>query len=215
MDKEELIAKRIKESIENAGLSYYDLAKMTKIPKSALQRYATGETRKIPIDRLETLAKVLKVETAYLFGWIEAGQSIPKKKLPGIKIPVLGRIQAGVPVEAIEDIVDYEEITHEESLTGCFFGLVINGESMAPRMLPGDVVIVRQQSNAETGDIVVVLIDGCDATVKQLRIEPSGIALIPANPSFNVLRYSAEEVSSLPVKILGVVYELRGKYKKF
>jgi len=60
---------RISRAIADAQLSYRDIAKQTQIPKSALQRYATGETKKVPIDRLEQIAKVLHVDAAYLIGW--------------------------------------------------------------------------------------------------------------------------------------------------
>lgn len=65
------LAKRIYESIENSGLSYGELSKITNIPKSALQRYATGETEKVPIDRIESIAKATGVTSAYLMGWKE------------------------------------------------------------------------------------------------------------------------------------------------
>lgn len=62
-------SKRILKSIENSGLSYGELAKITKIPKSALQRYATGETEKVPIDRIELIASATRVTATYLMGW--------------------------------------------------------------------------------------------------------------------------------------------------
>lgn len=214
MEKEEIIAQRLREAVDNANVSLRELSRITRIPNSALQRYITGETKKIPIDRLERLAETLGVNTAYLFGWIEQKDKAfrPIKK-HGVRIPVLGRIVAGVPVEAIEDVVDYEEIEPELASTGNFFGLVVNGDSMAPRILNGDVVIVKQQSDAESGKVVVAMVNGQDATVKQLKKEQKGIALVPYNPAFNVLRYSCDEVRDLPVNIIGVVVELRGKFQ--
>ena len=67
------LSKRILELIEEKGLSYGELSAMTKIPKSALQRYATGGTEKIPLPRIEAIANALGVSSAYLIGWNEEG----------------------------------------------------------------------------------------------------------------------------------------------
>ena len=158
------IFERIRERREALGITQKELAKLTGYTSRSMIGKIENGARDINQSQIVIFAKALQTTPSYLMGWEEIKQT-PRAK--GVKIPVLGKIAAGVPVEAIEDIVDYEEITQEESLTGSFFGLVINGESMATRMLPGDVVIVRQQSDADTGDVVVALIDGCDATVKR------------------------------------------------
>ena len=133
-------------------------------------------------------------------------------KRKGVKIPVLGEVAAGVPIEAIEDIIDYEEITEEMAQTGEFFGLKIKGDSMYPRICDGDVVIVRQQNSCDTGDVVVVLVNGEAATVKKIRKQKDGILLIPFNTSFEPMFFSNEEIQSLPVNVIGKVIELRGKF---
>lgn len=74
------ISERMFDSIKKANMSYGELAKITGIPKSALQRYATGETEKIPIDRLERIASALNVSASYLMGW-ELGQDDFMKEL--------------------------------------------------------------------------------------------------------------------------------------
>lgn len=79
-------------------------------------------------------------------------------------------------------------------------------------MKEGDVVIVRKQDAAETGDTVVVLVNGDSATVKKIKYGPDGITLLPSNPSFDPLFYSAAEVEALPVRVIGRVVELRAKY---
>lgn len=130
----------------------------------------------------------------------------------GRKIPVYAAVAAGIPIEAIEDIVDYEEIDAALAATGDFFGLRIKGDSMEPRMREGDVVIVRKQEDADNGDIVIVLVNGNDATVKKLKKEPNGITLIPFNPAHDTQYYSPEAITSLPVRIIGKVVELRAKF---
>ena len=130
----------------------------------------------------------------------------------GVRIPVLGRVQAGIPIEAVEEILDYEEITPEMASTGDHFALRIRGASMEPRMRDGDVIIVRKQETADNGDTAVVLVNGYEATVKQIKMSPAGITLIPTNPVFDPMFYSHQEVQELPVQIIGKVVELRAKY---
>ena len=83
---------------------------------------------------------------------------------------------------------------------------------MEPRIVSGDVVIVRQQDDAESGDIVIVSVNGDDATCKRLRKYKDGIELVPSNPSYSPIFFSNEEIVAKPVKILGKVIELRGKF---
>ena len=130
----------------------------------------------------------------------------------GVKIPVLGKVPAGVPVEAVEDIIDYEEITVEMAKDGEFFGLQIKGDSMEPRICAGDVVIVRKQDDAESGDLVVAMINGNEATCKRLMKYKDGIRLMPNNPTYEPLYFSNKEIEEKPVKIIGKVVENRQKY---
>lgn len=133
-------------------------------------------------------------------------------KSKGVTINVLGRVAAGISVEAIENIIDTEEITEELARTGSFFGLQIHGDSMEPRIYEGDIVIVRQQDDAESGDVVIAIVNGNDATCKRLRKYRDGIELISNNPSYAPMFFSNEEILSKPAKIIGKVIELRGKF---
>lgn len=152
------------------------------------------------------LAALFEVSVDYLLGNTDAPTST------GVRVPVLGDVAAGIPIEAITDIVDYEEIDAALARTGEFFGLRIKGASMEPRMREGDVVIVRQQDTAETGDTVVALVNGDSATVKKIKYGQDGITLLPTNPAYDPMFYSAAEVESLPVRVIGRVVELRAKF---
>lgn len=127
-------------------------------------------------------------------------------------INVLGTVAAGIPIDAVQDIIDTEEIPEKMARTGTFFGLSIKGDSMEPKISNGDVVIVRQQNDAETGDIVIATINGNEATCKRLRKYKEGIELIPNNPSYEPLYFSNKEIEEKPVKIIGKVVELRAKF---
>lgn len=132
----------------------------------------------------------------------------------GVRIPVVGTVPCGIPIEAIEliDVDDWEEIPEKLARTGKFFGLKVKGDSMTPRILEGDVVIVRQQSSAESGDVVIAKVDGEEATCKKLVKHENGISLVPYNSLYEPMYFSTEEIITKPVKIIGKVVELRGKF---
>lgn len=183
-----------------------DLAKHLFVNQTAVSQWERGVTIPSPPILLK-LSQIYGVSTDYLLG-----NDAPTETGKGIKIPVLGDVAAGVPIEAVENIVDYEEIDVALAATGEFFGLRVKGASMAPRILEGDVVIVRKQDDAETGDTAVVLVNGDSATVKKIKKMPEGIQLIPTNPAYDPMYYTAAEVEALPVRIIGRVVELRGKF---
>lgn len=161
------------------------------------------------IDKIEMIADYFHIEKSDL---IEDKTDKPSSPAKGIRIPVLGRVAAGIPIEAITDIEDWEEIPQSMAKTGEYFALKIAGKSMEPRMMDGDVVIVRRQSDVDSGDIAVVLVNGNDATVKQISKSDAGLTLIGWNPSvYTPKTYNIKECKELPVTILGKVVEIRGK----
>lgn len=130
-----------------------------------------------------------------------------------VRIPVLGRVAAGAPFLADEDIIDWEEIPREWLKKGEYFGLKIRGQSMEPRIYDGDVVIVRKQDWCENGKIAIVLVNGEDATCKCVYKEDDGLILQPINPLHPNQKFTAEAVRRLPVQIIGVVVESRSRYE--
>ncbi|MBR5942235.1 MAG: LexA family transcriptional regulator, partial [Clostridia bacterium] len=109
---------------------------------------------------------------------------------------------------AIEDVVGYVSLDEDSSEGEEFFALRVRGSSMEPRFMEGDVVIVRRQDDAESGDVVVAL-NGDDATIKQLKKLPHGIMLVPFNREFEPLLFTRSDAEN--VRILGKVVELRAK----
>lgn len=197
----------IKKLREEKGLSQDALAKLTGYTdRSSIAKIEKGQVD-LQQSKIELFAKALGTTSRELVGWED--DFLPKKK--GFTINVLGQVAAGIPIEAVEDIIDTEEITEEMARTGTFFGLQLHGDSMEPRMCEGDVVIVRQQDDAESGDIVIATVNGSDATCKRLRKYRDGIELISNNPAYAPMFYSNEEIIEKPVRILGKVVELRGK----
>lgn len=187
------------------GMSQAEMAKVLAISPSAIGMYEQG--RRMPdAETLDKIAKYFNVSIEFLIG---TEQTMSR----GVKIPVLGRVVAGIPIEAVTDIIDYEEIPEELAKTGEFFALKVQGDSMSPRICDGDVVIVRKQEEVENGEVAIVMVNGDEATIKEVRFSAFGLTLVGWNvgvypPHF----YPIDEVQSLPVRIIGKVVELRGKF---
>ncbi len=202
---------RIAELRKTANISQAKLGKIIGVAQNTVCNWENGNREPDQVS-LNKIADYFNVSVDYLLGR-QATMDSPTPSVPGSKwIPVLRAVAAGVPLEAIEDIEDYEEISPEMAASGDYFALRIKGDSMEPRIHTGDVVIVRRQCNCETGDMAVVLVNGDEATVKRIKKRPEGLMLIPNNPAYEPMFYSAEEVQKLPVQILGKVVELRAKF---
>lgn len=186
-----------------------ELSKVVGVTRQTLSRYETGVISNIPSDMIESIAAALRTTPAQLMGW--DSEDTPQKSA-GVKVPVLGCVPAGIPLEAIECIIDYEEIPTEMAQTGEFFGLQIRGDSMSPRILDGDVVIVRRQQTIESGDIAIVMVNGDDATCKRVMHHENGLSLVSNNPAYPPRYFTAKEVERLPIQVIGKVVELRGKF---
>lgn len=206
---------RLCEAMSLSGLKPSEIVERTGINKGALSSYISGRY-KAKQDNLYLLSKVLNVSEPWLMGLDVPRERVPDKlrvarKSP-VLIPVLGRIAAGIPLDAVTDVLDYEEIPAELAATGTFFALKVRGESMLPRLYDGDVVIVRKQSDIESGDIAVVLVNGTDATLKQVIKQENGILLQAYNPIvFPTIFYSNSDIINLPILILGKAIEARKK----
>lgn len=195
-----------------SGISkaYISLLEKNRHPK-------TGKPIAPSIQCIKQAAEGMDIDFDVLFKKIDGNVTLDveeknRKSTKGVTINVLGRVAAGIPIEAVEDIIDTEEISEDMAATGEFFGLRIHGDSMEPRMSEGDVVIVRKQDDAESGEIVIAMVNGCDATCKRLKKYAEGIMLLSNNPKYEPMVFSKEEIETKPVRIIGRVVELRAKF---
>lgn len=203
---------RIRELRKKRCMTMKELGAVVGLAESTISQYETGK-REPDNETLLRLGEFFNTSVDYLLGRETATDGPPDPSVPGSKwIPVIGTIPAGTPVEAIEEILDYEEISPQMASQGEHFALKIKGQSMEPKISDSDVVIVRKQDDCDSGDVAVVLVNGDEATVKRIKKEPSGIMLIPSNPSYEPKFYSNEQVENLPVRIIGKVVELRAKF---
>lgn len=188
---------------EKRGISIAGLCAATGISKSAFTELKSGRTKSLGAKSLTKIADYFNVSADHL---INGG------KKPSNRVPVYGQVSAGIPIEAITDIEDYEEITDGMASNGEYIALKIHGRSMEPRMCEGDVIIVRLQADVEDGQFAVVMVNGGDATCKKIKkLDNGGIALLSTNPLYEPQYYPAGKNGESPVRILGRVVEIRCK----
>ena len=193
---------------KSKGLTQAEVAKFVGISQNNYSYWESGKV-KIDNDSLKKLADYFNVSVDYL---LDRETPLSNNQARGVKIPVYGEIAAGIPIEAIEDIIEFEEITPELASSGEFLALSIKGDSMAPRIQNGDVVIIRRQETVENGDIAAVMVNGDSATLKRVKPDANGLWLLPLNPAYQPMFYTKKECAEKPVRILGKMIELRAKF---
>ena len=197
-----MLGEKIKELRQKNKVSQQSLADFLGVGQSAVAMWEKGKNHP-EYNTLLKIAEFFQVGTDYLSGG--------KGAKSAYRIPVLGYVRAGIPTEAVEEILDYEDVVLSENQLENTFALRIKGDSMAPRMVDGDTVIVRKQSDFVSGDICVALVGNSNATVKKIIKKDSGIILMPLNGCYEPLFFTPEDVVSIPVSIIGKVTELRAK----
>lgn len=200
---------KIKELRGQKNIKQAELAAAIRVSQAALSGYETGKYE-ADVDTYKRIADYFEVSLDYLLGNDGNFQN-------GIRIPVLGSVPAGIPIEAVEDIIDWEDLSLDMLGGGKeYFALRVQGDSMYPDYLPGDTVIVRKTPVCSSGDDCVVYVNGYDATLKQIKLndDEHTMTLLPRNPAYPPRTYSKTEIETLPVSIAGVVVELRRKIKK-
>ena len=178
---------------------------------TTVQKWESGVSDP-PLKTLDKLAKLFGVDIDDLNN---SDLTVPKRDgdnlSSAVRIPVLGSVPAGIPLEAIEDIVDWEDIPREWTKGGReFFGLKIQGDSMYPKYMEGDTIILRKADDCESGDECVVYVNGYDATFKKVIKNADHIILQPLNGAYEPMMYYYNDEEN-PIKIVGVVVELRRK----
>lgn len=197
----------LKRARRESDKSLGQIALSSGIDKGYLSKVENG-TRDPKPDTLRKIAEAYRVDYDVL---VRLCAHIPVPVSGGIRrIPVYGRIPAGIPIEAIEDITDYEEeLERKLQPDKEYIALTVSGDSMNPVYMSGDIIIVRLQEHADTGDDAVVFVNNDDATLKRISISEKGLTLKPLNNEYEPMFFTPAEVEKLPVRILGVVVQLR------
>lgn len=213
-----IFSENIKRLMKERGLTQIDLADHFKMSRSTASSWCTGA--KLPrMWKIDELASWLGVPRSQLLEnqkpKLQAQSSLMQPTVhKGVRIPVLGSVPAGIPIEAIEDVIDWEELPYEMTKTGSeYFALKVDGLSMYPVILDEDVVIIKKSETCTSGQICLVYVNGTDATLKRviLNDKKRTLTLKPENTNFAPRTFTAQEIEELPVSIGGYVVEIRRK----
>ena len=204
------IGKRIHDLRTASGMTLEELAKRLGVQASAVHKYETGLIVNLKRKTIADLADIFDVSPAYLMGWEDAIETVDVGQL--LRFPVAAAIRAGFDGLAIEK--SDEAITVPRYL---LHGLPpdkvivtrVSGNSMYPRLLDGDAIIVHRQSSVDSGDVAVVVYNGEDATVKIVRYENGcdWMDLVPANPEYMTRRIQGADLQECHVvgKVIGLI----------
>ncbi len=212
MDKKNYFRKIFSENLNRVmsenGKTQSDLINDLNLNKSAVSTWVNG-TRLPRMDKVDLLAHYFNINRSDLIE--EYSKPKANSLSTSVVIPVLGSVPAGIPLDAIEDIIDYEEIP--QSWTNGereFFALKVKGDSMIPKYIEGDIIIVRKASDCESGQDCVVYVNGYDATLKKVIKKQDHIILQPLNPSYEPKMFDYNDEAN-PISIAGIVVEIRRK----
>ena len=216
-------ANRLSYALTIRNIKPIELAEITKINKSKISSYMSGRY-KPKTDGLKLIANALNVSPVWLMGYDVPMQkniddtlkkigAFPVSNENTVNIPVLGIVKAGYDYLAQENWIATIDV--DKSLVGDskdFFALKVKGDSMSPALIEDDIVIIKKQSDFETGDIVVAIVNGNEATIKKGKKTENSILLQPLNPSYEPLIFTKEEMKTIPVTIVGIVKQLKREF---
>ncbi len=199
----------LKQLRKNKGLTQAEIANIIDMSQSVYARYESGKIDP-PIETLKALADYFGVSVDEILGRDTAA---PKRKTAAAPvpdflsketalIPIIGRVRAGYDALAEQYIEGYMEL--EASIKTRWSDaaiLKVWGDSMEPELQAGDYVIITQTAEVRSGDLAVICINGDEGTIKRVHFDKDGLDLIPTNPSYGTLHFTAEQVQSLPVLI--------------
>lgn len=231
----------LKKEREKQNLSQQEVAEYVGVTKSAVSRWENGEVSNIGRTKIKKMAEILNISPVtivlgdafpkdpYLTEQIEKGAidlrpsyKEPKEAISNlepidfkdmIKIPILGFIRAGNPIDAEEHIIGYDYIEKEKVNGSKLYELRVEGDSMNQEGIQeGDFVIVREQPEVYNGEIAVVLVNNHDATVKKFYQTDTTITLMPSsdNPDHAPIIFDSKKTE---VKVLGKVIGTKRFFK--
>lgn len=196
---------RLKHLRETENMKQETLAQKLGVQRATISMYERDKRTPSP-EVLKKYAQIFNVTLDYILNH----KSLTKGK-DYTTINIYGLVPAGIPIEAIEDIIDTEDISYSDGYSPYeeYMGLRVDGDSMYPDYLPGDTIIIEITPDCESGEDCVVYVNGYDATLKTvIKNNDATITLKPINPEYPPKTYNPKKEE---IKILGVVKEIRRK----
>lgn len=201
-----LLAEKIKRRREELRLTLQDLADRTGLNKSTLQRYESGAIHSIPLVRLKALARALEVSDEWMIEASAMERALPVRHMS--RIPIIGVVRAGYSGLAYEehDGDDTADVANPDE----YFFLRVTGDSMSPGINEGELALVHKQSDVQSGEIGIAIVDGDQGTIKRIIKKRDKLILQPFNPAYPPLVFTGEEMEQ--VRIVGRVVETKRKW---
>ena len=205
------VGDRIRQARLEQDVTQQELADYIGVSKQAVYKYENNIVTNIPTDKVDAIAKRLRVSPAYLMGWEEQPAPAASKEPaipPGfmpmpemVQVPLIGSIACGTPITAEQNIKSYVGVP---AAWRADFALECHGDSMAPTICDGDVVCIRSQPEVEQGQIAAVRI-GEEATLKHCYYQNGVVQLIADNPSVcPPMVYTGSDLDVIEVEGLAV-----------
>lgn len=208
LGNKEIMAQNIRYYMDQKHVTRNEMCSALGVKYTTLTDWVKGKSYP-RIDKIELMANYFGISKSDL---VEKKQPISKyQTYECVKIPILGRVAAGIPIDAIENIIGYEDIPAAWAKYDEYFALKIKGDSMLPDICDGDIVVVRVQPVVDNGQIAIVCINGETATCKRVMRYEKELCLVSINPAYETMRFTPDEVNNLPVTVLGKVIEIRRK----
>jgi repressor LexA len=208
MEKVAKLGERLRELMRERSLNYEKLGELLEMRPQTLNRYVLGQ-REPKARVLQEMAERLQVDPQWLLGYdVPRHTTGGEQPLPGERlVPILGVIRAGIPTLAQQEVLGY--LSADVPATGEYFYLKVAGDSMINAgIYPGDLVLMRQQSAAEDGQIVACLLNSEDATLKRFHHQEGWVILQPENPAYPPRLVPDEDFAKGTARIAGVAVRL-------
>ncbi len=189
------------------GITLEEIGDYVGVSKATVQRWETGSISNMRQDRIKKLSEILQLDSDVLLG-------IDEEKNFGrnfVKIPILSNFTLGVPISAQKNIIGYDEVPKDWVENDNVFAIKVKGDSMEPRIVSEDIVIVRKQDEVNSGDIGIVMIANQEPICKKIVKHNDGLVLISNNAKYEPIFFTLSEIEEKNIVVLGKVIELRAK----
>jgi len=200
-----MLENKLKELRINNGLTMKELSTKLNLSESVISLYESGK-RQPSYDILTKMSKLFGVTTDYLLTNEKKDSNIIEVGTMH-RIPILGRIPAGVPIMAIEDIEGYEYADVKDP-ENHFFLRVIGDSMIGARINDGDLVLIRKEPCAENGQIVACRVNGDEMTLKRYKLKDNSIFFLPENSNYEPIILSDKDFKTGYAQIIGVAVKI-------
>ena len=217
----EELGKYLENIRKQKGYSTYDVNKLTDVSQSYISLIERGK-RKASAVILKTLAPIYGLDYLDLYekaGYVDLIEDEKKGKYkldkfgnPVVSIPIIGVVKAGYNYLAQKNWIGTVDVDKKLAEGNELFALRVHGDSMFPVLIEDDIIIVKKQEDFETGDIVVAIINGDEATIKKGKKSDNSILLQPLNTNYEPLIFTYDEMKYIPVTIVGIVKQLKREF---